>query len=706
MKNKLTTLMLLIVFGPYVIFSQDFKCGLNTKLAQLYAADPQLEKDHEALFKNGFQKVKRGDTKMVIFTIPIVFHIIHYNGSENITDTQVYDQVAILNRDYRLLNADTSIVIPEFKQLYADVGIEFKLATKDPYGNCTNGIEHIYSHETFQGDDYSKLNQWHRSNYLNVWVVDKMENGVAGYAFYPTAVDGGNFFRDGVIILNNYIGSIGTSSLNNSRALTHEIGHYLGLSHTWGSTNNPGVGCGDDYMEDTPITKGSNLVCDLTMQVCNPGIIENVQNYMDYSYCSRMFTIDQASAMRNIIQGESGNRNMLITDSTKVITGIDLTTPPTCIPIADFKSNLRMICQGETVQLTDQSYNAAVVNRQWFVSDGTANSLTSATPSVTFNTPGYKTIQLVVSNSAGTDSLEMYNYIFVSPQWADFTGPTAIDFENEIANSFIVDNPEFNNGNFELISSNGYNNSRCYRLDNFKDVSGATQYSPAYFYNNRLGGTIDALTSPSFDFSTTTNVEVSFKYAYATNAIELADMTEVLKVYSSKNCGQSWTLRKTITGAELVTAGSFGYQNFAPNSNSFWRTASFAVPTTNQDAHTRFKFEFTASDFSNNLYIDDINVGGILEVSPIEIGNDFTVYPNPSSNEDEIIVSFYNDAHPSKISLCDAIGNLIAQFDITNLNQEINLNISKNLNLDAGCYFVAKESKTGLSSKKVVVIKK
>jgi PKD repeat protein len=109
-----------------------------------------------------------------------------------------------------------------------------------------------------------------------------------------------------------------------------------------------------------------------------------------------------------------------------------------------------MICQGETIQLTDQSYNAPVLSRQWTVSDGTASSLTTATPTVTFNTPGYKTIRLVVSNATGTDTLEMYNYIYVSPQWADFTGPASIDFENEVANNFIVDNPEFNNGNFEL----------------------------------------------------------------------------------------------------------------------------------------------------------------------------------------------------------------------------------------------------------------
>lgn len=706
MKNKALIFIWLLLFSPFLSFSQEFKCGLTNKLAKIYAEDPQLEKDHEELFKNGFQTVKKGDTKMVVFTIPIVFHIIHYNGSENISDAQVYDAVSILNEDFRALNADSSLIIPEFKSLFADVGIEFKLASKDPAGNCTNGIEHIYSHETFQGDDYSKLNQWHRSKYLNVWVVDKMENGVAGYAYYPTAVDGTNFFRDGIIILNNYIGSFGTGSPNNSRALTHEIGHYLGLAHPWGSTNEPGVACGDDFIPDTPITRGSNLVCNLALQQCQTGVIENVQNYMDYSYCSRMFTLDQATAMRNILQGEAGNRNILLSESTRVATGIDLTSTPICAPIADFKSDLKVVCLGENVQFTDQSYNAEVTGRQWFFQDGVANSLTSVNPLVSFSSSGYKKVKLIVSNATGQDSVVADNYIFVSTDWADFTGPTAIDFETQVANWFIVDNPENNDGNFELISSNGVNNSRCYRLDNFKDVSNATQFSPMYFYNERLGGTIDALTTPSFDLSTTTNVEVSFKYAYATNADALDNITETLRIYSSRNCGKTWNLRETISGAELLTAGSFGYSNFVPSTNNFWKTASFVYNASNQDVNTRFKFEFTASDYSNNFYLDDINISGILDVNTISGATDFNVYPNPGTTDGAIMVSFYNDANPTTISVMDALGKLLYAYEVTAMNQDVEINLSEKLNLSAGCYFISKNNKVDSSRKKLIITNK
>ena len=212
-----------------------------------------------------------------------MFHIIHQYGTEDISDAQILDEVKILNRDYNRENADTVDVVDEFKHNIGKINITFRLATIDPWGNYTNGIDRIASLQTYVGNDGSKLNPWLRSKYLNVWVVKQMTNGVAGYAFYPSAVDGVNGVKkDGVIILSEYIGSIGSSTVNTSRALTHEIGHYLNLPHTWGNTNDPGVSCGDDGIQDTPITKG-HTTCSLTDGDCFPNIIENVQNYMEYA---------------------------------------------------------------------------------------------------------------------------------------------------------------------------------------------------------------------------------------------------------------------------------------------------------------------------------------------------------------------------------------------------------------------------------------
>src|SRR5690606_4271114 len=113
-----------------------------------------------------------------------------------------------------------------------------------------------------------------RDKYLNVWISRNMD-GAAGYAYYPDATAGFLQIFDGIMQLANYTGSIGISNVNNSRTLTHEIGHYLNLAHPWGSTNEPGLVCGDDGVEDTPITRGWNFCpAPAASAVCDPDIRE------------------------------------------------------------------------------------------------------------------------------------------------------------------------------------------------------------------------------------------------------------------------------------------------------------------------------------------------------------------------------------------------------------------------------------------------
>jgi hypothetical protein len=151
-------------------------CGTTEKLRQMYAEHPELAEDYRLFLQNNATIVKDGDQTRFIYKIPVVFHILHEYGTENITDAQVHSQMEILNEDFRKMNADISEVISEFTGIAADCQIEFYLATLDPWGNCTNGIEHIYTHLTNLGDDYSKLNQWHRSKYLNIWVCKSFDD--------------------------------------------------------------------------------------------------------------------------------------------------------------------------------------------------------------------------------------------------------------------------------------------------------------------------------------------------------------------------------------------------------------------------------------------------------------------------------------------------------------------------------------------------
>src|SRR5436309_1133050 len=73
-------------------------------------------------------------------TIPVVVHVIHRGGTENISEQQVKSQIDVLNRDFRKKNPDVSKIPAPFKPLAADAMVEFALATLDPSGQPTNGI--------------------------------------------------------------------------------------------------------------------------------------------------------------------------------------------------------------------------------------------------------------------------------------------------------------------------------------------------------------------------------------------------------------------------------------------------------------------------------------------------------------------------------------------------------------------------------------
>ena len=107
---------------------------------------------------------QESNNRGIVYIIPVVFHIIHDNGNENISNEQVYDAIRRLNEDYRKLNADTSTIFSEFKSIASDSEIEFRLAQKDPNGNCTNGIVRKISQETYKGSVCWSVSRWQEIN--------------------------------------------------------------------------------------------------------------------------------------------------------------------------------------------------------------------------------------------------------------------------------------------------------------------------------------------------------------------------------------------------------------------------------------------------------------------------------------------------------------------------------------------------------------
>jgi PKD repeat protein len=614
-------LVFILLATIHTVYSQNANhefCGTREMNELALKKYPEYAKNQELLEKHtkeyAKQMMAQGNLKTqgTVYIIPVVFHVLHQWGSENISDAQIIDQVNILNTDYRKLNADTNLIIPSFTGIAADCEIEFRLAQLDPNGNCTNGIDRIFTPLTNAADDGSKLNNWPHHKYLNVWTVRTIgASGVAGYAYYPGAANG----IDGILILSDYIGSIGSSSVSHSRALTHEVGHYLNLQHPWGNNNNVGVACGDDGVSDTPITKGwSYCPQPSAAAVCNPPIIENYQNYMDYSYCTRMFTQGQKTRMRAALVSGVGLRNNLWTNSNLTSTGTDGTII-TCVPVAFFNESLRFICEGNTVTFNDatMNLNGTPVTRLWNFQGGTPGTDTSANPVIQYNSQGTYDVSLTVTNSAGTDTKTVTGLVIVSPA----QGLTASYPFNEGFESITVPGNDW-----YVINDAG----TTWEQTGVAAHTGFTSMR-IYNYTGNPSGTYDNLITTSFDLSNVSNTQMYFwrAFAYRSNTT-----TDALRIYASTNCGQLWSLRYVKTGIPLSTAGLVS-SNFTPNASQWvMDNVNLATNAVSGKPNVRFKFEYK-QDSGNNLYLDDININGTVGVN--EISNqqvNFEVYPNPA----------------------------------------------------------------------------
>jgi len=621
--------LLLIVAFTTLIFSgsraeERKSCMTTENDKRLMQEHPEMVQERQALeqFTANYvqqhrsQAMRRSGTGAPQFIIPVVFHILHEYGPENISDEQVFDAVRIMNIDYRKQNADTSLILPIFASLASDIEVEFRLANIDNNGNCTNGIDRIVTMNTYSADDSKKIGIWDRTKYLNIWVVNSLANtGAAAYALYPSNT---TTTVDGIMSRHDYVGSMGTSNPDHSRTLTHEAGHSFNLSHTWGSTNNPGVACGDDLVNDTPETMGWTT-CDLNGSVCNPPAIENVQNYMDYSYCSVMFTADQKTRMWAALQSGTGGRNNLWQQSNLVATGTeDNHVTQMCAPQADFRAGTLSFCAGGNITFRDASWNGVPTSWDWSFPGGTPATSVDSEPNVVYSTPGTYSVTMRVFNSAGGDSLTRLNYIHISGI-PTVTAPYTEDFE--VAGTFPgTDGWLVNNDNgvtWQRVTTAGSNGVASVRISNYTDPAGQS----------------DEWIMPAHDFRNFSQPTFSFKVA---NAQRNSSSDDMLELYSSINCGRTWSQIFSKNGATLATAGVISV-SFIPTNAGQWRQENVSIPTLGLLPRVRFKFVNT-SDHGNNTYIDEINVTGTM-VNVDEI-DDFTtgyaIYPNPTTGTSNV----------------------------------------------------------------------
>lgn len=580
----------------------------------------QLEAFTQSFMPNAsFQKT----TTSAAYVIPVVFHVIHNYGNENISDAQIKDGLDWVNKTFRKLRPDTASMVSAFKPIHADCEIEFKLATKDPNGNCHSGINRIASSLTLSGDHRVKnLIHWNPASYLNVYIVANAA-GLAGHCVWPADADTIPLW-DGIVIGHNYIGTFGTSNLTQSVAFAHECGHYLNLHHIWGGNNVPGFyyypcadpnkDCNvDDLVADTPPTIGWQS-CNINGASCgNP--VDNVQNVMDYSYCNVMFTQGQKARMQACLNSSIANRNNLWQTANLIATGVTA-TPGICA--ADFMSNKTVVCPGNQVAFTNTSFHGPFSATSWTFTGGTPSVSAAPNPTITYNTPGVYPVTLKIKS--GTDSItySRFNYITVQTTTTTNTYPFFESFETTTGlngNDWFRNNLDTST-TWQLTGMAAYTGSTAIMLDN---------------YNSGLNGK-DELFSKPINLSGAGTLNISFKYAYARRDTTNKDQ---LQLFLSQSCSGTMISRFLASGAALETTTPKSAP-FFPINQSEWKMASATLPAILFTNGARLKFVFTGNG-GNNVFIDDINIDVNAGTNDIHQQiSSFELFPNPAGSYTQV----------------------------------------------------------------------
>ncbi|MBK8348924.1 MAG: T9SS type A sorting domain-containing protein [Saprospiraceae bacterium] len=739
MERSFFTLVLLLFVLTNQVTSQVRDCYSDQYLQEDLNQNPRRLKIMEEIERHTSMFKHHSDLRSTsVVTIPVVVHILYNEAAENISDEQIRSQIDVLNKDFRRLNSDATTVWPQA----VDAGVEFCLASVDPYGKTTSGITRSFtSLSSFASSgDYIKYaskggkDAWPSDSYLNIWVGD-LTGSLLGYAQFP----GGKAETDGVVIDYKVFGTGPnvTPGFHLGRTATHEIGHWLNLKHIWGNAD-----CtSDDLVVDTPLADGPNYGCNKGSRSC--GSVNMVENYMDYSNddCMNLFTAGQKTRMlslfapggfrKSITQSKGCGTVPVISEYCEKISvqmTLDNYPQETSWEIKDKKG---------VVILKSRNYLSTEKNKSVKLDscltvgcyDFIINDVYSDGICCKYGQGNYKVYAadklIAEGGSFGKSAMHSFCIESKTPTCTDGIkngSETGIDCGGILCLPCPSCTDGIKNGTETNIDCGGPDCPPCVTLPDGTGTSSGTNLTGAFFeqgWDNWTGGATDterylgdfswegdhsimirdnsgeesAITSPEVDIRSFSKIKIDFSfYAYSMEKGE----DFFLQYYD----GNKWnTLRTYVSETDFYN-------------NNFYEVVYTLDSSTQTFAQkSKFRFMCDASTNADQIYLDAIKITGISadnreKYEPDNISTvghylgeipvfkaDLKIFPNPSQD----IVHIQSNVEMISYKILDMTGKILIEQDVNDDHTKADISL-----LESGFYLLNIQTDETIISKRLI----